>query len=155
RVHRCPSCGSASRCTPVRGPAQPPTLDTLAARGYNQLSPRPHTRDSRRLAMPITVTCSGCSTRLTAPDSAAGKKVKCPKPGCGTIIPVPAPVAEPEPLPLDPDFDEPVQQAPKPKTKPARAVVEDEDDERSRSKRRRDDDDDDDDRDWQRKKKRR
>jgi hypothetical protein len=39
--------------------------------------------------MPTTVQCPGCSSRLNAPDAAAGKKVKCPK--CQTLIVVPAP----------------------------------------------------------------
>jgi DNA-directed RNA polymerase subunit RPC12/RpoP len=41
--------------------------------------------------MPIPVICSGCQAKLTAPDAAAGKKVKCPK--CGGVIFVEALVA--------------------------------------------------------------
>jgi hypothetical protein len=88
--------------------------------------------------MSITVTCPGCSAKLNAPDSAAGKKVKCPKPGCGTVIPVPAPMA------LEPDFEEAEEPKPKAKPKPVKAAVED-DDEPPRKKRPRDEDEDDDD----------
>ena len=39
--------------------------------------------------MPILVVCPACGARLNAPDSAAGKHVRCPKAGCGTLVPVP------------------------------------------------------------------
>jgi hypothetical protein len=39
--------------------------------------------------MPIPVTCPECDARLTAPDSAAGKRIRCPK--CSTLIRVEAP----------------------------------------------------------------
>lgn len=42
--------------------------------------------------MTIAVTCKTCGTRLKAPDSAGGRKIRCPK--CQNSIPVPA--AEPE-----------------------------------------------------------
>jgi hypothetical protein len=42
--------------------------------------------------MPIVITCAGCSGRMKAPDSAAGKKVKCPK--CGGLVLVPVPEDE-------------------------------------------------------------
>ena len=38
--------------------------------------------------MPVVVACPKCSTKLSAPDSAAGKQVRCPK--CGTSAAVPA-----------------------------------------------------------------
>lgn len=38
--------------------------------------------------MPIHVICTGCQAKLKAPDTAAGKKTKCPK--CQTIVSVPA-----------------------------------------------------------------
>jgi hypothetical protein len=38
--------------------------------------------------MPITLTCPGCESRLNAPDSAAGKTLKCPK--CKAAVAVPA-----------------------------------------------------------------
>ncbi|MCI0455800.1 MAG: DUF1559 domain-containing protein [Gemmataceae bacterium] len=43
--------------------------------------------------MPILLTCPGCTKTLKAPDSVAGRKVKCPQ--CGTVLDVPAPAAEP------------------------------------------------------------
>src|SRR5262245_48293441 len=88
--------------------------------------------------MPITVTCPSCSTRLAAPDTAAGKKVKCPKAGCGTIVSVPAPAA---PM-FEVVEDDPPPPKPKPRVIPA--VAEDDDDDRPRRRPRRDDDDDDD-----------
>jgi hypothetical protein len=42
--------------------------------------------------MPIIIVCPQCSTKLSAPDYAAGKLAKCPKAGCGFLIPVPAAV---------------------------------------------------------------
>lgn len=59
--------------------------------------------------MPISITCPSCGKKLSAPESAAGKRAKCPK--CATIVMVPNP-QEPivdEPVaenPLDPDFDD-------------------------------------------------
>lgn len=76
--------------------------------------------------MSLTAVCPGCSAKVTAPDAAAGKKVRCPK--CQAAVPVPS--AAPE---VD-DF-EVVDEAPaKPKKKPA--VVEDDrdDDDRPRKK---------------------
>jgi hypothetical protein len=115
--------------------------------------------------MPILVTCPGCSAKLNAPDSAVGKNVKCPKPNCGTIVPVPAPkvqqpafeVVEDEPPPAPPPKSKPrliaaveVEEDEPPRKKARR----DDDDDRPRRKKRRDDDDDDDD-DRPRRKKRR
>jgi hypothetical protein len=63
--------------------------------------------------MSISVVCPKCSAKLTAPDSAAGKKVKCPK--CQTTTPVP------RLLPEEPAFevvDEP-QPAEPPPPKPS------------------------------------
>jgi predicted Zn finger-like uncharacterized protein len=58
----------------------------------------------------MQVTCTNCQSKIRVPDSAAGKKGKCPK--CGTIIAIPAldapeeataePVAE---APASPSFD--------------------------------------------------
>lgn len=99
--------------------------------------------------MPIVVTCPGCPTKLSAPDTAAGKQVRCPK--CGAAAPVPsadepvvdatpAPKTKPRPVDDDDDFD-------RPKKKSRRDDDDDDADERPRKKaRRRDDDDDDDDR---------
>jgi hypothetical protein len=55
--------------------------------------PRRSTRATSQGPLPIVVTCASCATRIKAPDSAAGKKVKCPK--CATPVPVPAPDVEP------------------------------------------------------------
>src|SRR5436190_213733 len=60
--------------------------------------------------MPIVVTCPGCPTKLSAPDTAAGKHVRCPK--CQAAVPVPAP------LPEEPVVDAKVTSPPK-KPKPA------------------------------------
>ncbi len=38
--------------------------------------------------MPIQIICTGCQAKLKAPDTAAGKKIKCPK--CQTVVSVPA-----------------------------------------------------------------
>jgi LSD1 subclass zinc finger protein len=104
--------------------------------------------------MPIPVQCSGCQTRLNAPDSAAGKHVRCSK--CQALVPVPevldplpvddepppAPVAKsgvvakpaakpaappPEPLPLDDDepSDEPPAKFKKPAPKKKRREEDD------------------------------
>ena len=97
--------------------------------------------------MPIVVNCPGCPTKLSAPESAAGKQIRCPK--CGATAPVPnfvpaeeVPVVDAKPLP------------PKPKPKP---IVAEEEDERPRKKAKasRDDDDDEDEDDRPRKKKKR
>jgi hypothetical protein len=40
--------------------------------------------------MPTVVICPKCKTKLSAPDAALGKNVRCVKPLCGTIVPVPA-----------------------------------------------------------------
>jgi hypothetical protein len=39
--------------------------------------------------MPISITCPACTSRMTAPDTAAGKQAKCAK--CGQLMAVPAP----------------------------------------------------------------
>jgi len=59
--------------------------------------------------MPIVVTCPGCSATLKAPDTAAGKKVKCPK--CTSAIPVPA--AEEPPVMEEEAFEEEAPAAPR------------------------------------------
>ena len=74
--------------------------------------------------MPISVLCPSCNSKLNAPDSAAGKRVKCPK--CQVLMELPA--AEPDYEELD---DEPApppimaKSKPKPAGKP---VTEEEDD---------------------------
>jgi hypothetical protein len=92
--------------------------------------------------MSILVVCSNCSAKLNAPDSAAGKKVKCPK--CQTAMVVP------EPLPAEEAF-EVVAESPakKPTAKPvvkAEVTLDDDEDAKPRKKRvaaEYDDDDDD------------
>ena len=84
--------------------------------------------------MPILVVCPACGARLNAPDSAAGKHVRCPKAGCGTLVPVPTL------LPAE-EVVEAVPVAPPPR--PARAAA-GQDDDRPRRRPRDDDEDDDD-----------
>lgn len=84
--------------------------------------------------MPIVVTCPKCPTKLSAPDSAAGKAVRCPK--CGAAAPVPLYI---------PAEEVPVVEAtvapPKAKPKPVVADAGDDDDDRPRKKSRRDEED--------------
>lgn len=86
--------------------------------------------------MPIVVACPACGGKLSAPEAAVGKQVRCPRAGCGAVTVVPAFVeAAPAPPP------------PPPKSKPVKAAVADDgDDDRPRRKPRRDDGDDGDDR---------
>ena len=99
----------------------------------------------------IIVACPKCSTRLSAPDNAAGKQVRCPKPACGGIAEVPQFLPAEEVAVV-----EAVAVPPKPRPKPVPAVADDDhepprkrsrrdddDDDRPRSRRRRRDDDDD------------
>jgi hypothetical protein len=83
------------------------------------------------IIMPIVVMCSNCNTRLSAPDTAAGKKVRCPKADCGTIIAVPPP-PPPKPPALavveHPGF-EVVEEDPHARVAPLKAVLAEEDDE--------------------------
>lgn len=72
--------------------------------------------------MPITVECPTCAAKLRAPDTAAGKRIKCPK--CAGIIPVPA-AAVPPPR----EIEEQVAAAP-----PRRRVEEDVEDRPSGSR---------------------
>lgn len=94
--------------------------------------------------MSIAVVCPECSAKLNAPDSAAGKRVKCPK--CQTGITVPAAVAE------EAAFEEVVDEpAPQPKPRPKARAIADNDDDVEKPRKRRvepevEDDDADDDR---------
>jgi hypothetical protein len=45
--------------------------------------------------MPISVVCSGCNSKLKAPDDLAGRKTNCPK--CGAMLVIPAMPAAAEP----------------------------------------------------------
>lgn len=116
--------------------------------------------------MPILVTCPKCATKLNAPDSAAGKAVRCPKSGCGTVVPVAAlvpaeeapvvdgkVVAKPrkrvEAVPVEDEDEQPRKQPSREddeNDRPRRRSRRDDDDERPRGRRRRDDEDDYDDR---------
>lgn len=44
----------------------------------------------------MIVACPSCQKKIKAPDSAAGKKAKCPS--CGTVMVLPAPVQDAEPI---------------------------------------------------------
>jgi hypothetical protein len=83
--------------------------------------------------MPIVVTCPGCPTKLSAPDHAAGKQIRCPK--CGAAAPVPD---------FIPAEEVPVVEAaivpPKPKPKPVQAEVDEDEPPRKKATRRDDDD---------------
>lgn len=85
--------------------------------------------------MPITVACPDCNAKLNAPESAAGKRVKCPK--CAKILTVPD--NEFEVVGEDEEF-EVVDDAPKKAVK--RVVADDDEDDRPRRRREEDDEDD-------------
>ncbi len=105
--------------------------------------------------MPIRVLCPSCSSTVNAPDSAAGKRAKCPKCQAVMLLPEAEPAEEEfdvvdEPVPpkrsRGDEDDRPVK-----KTKSSRKIVveeedEDEDDIRPKKKSRRREDDDEDDR---------
>jgi hypothetical protein len=88
--------------------------------------------------VPIPIVCSGCSARVAAPDTAAGKTLRCPK--CQTALTVPAPAAGfeviEEPKPAPPKSPTAAKATATPKPRPA--VVgkyEDDGDDRPRKKR--------------------
>jgi hypothetical protein len=95
--------------------------------------------------MAIVIPCPKCAARLSAPESAAGRTVRCPRPGCGGVAELPAYLPAEEVAVVD-AVPAPVRPA------PARDAVDDEDDrprpgprrddedERPRARRRRDDD---------------
>jgi tricorn protease-like protein len=60
--------------------------------------------------MPININCPECNMRLQAPDSAAGKKVKCPK--CGGVATVPPQRAAS--VPVDERMEPPTPTRPRP-----------------------------------------
>jgi LSD1 subclass zinc finger protein len=86
--------------------------------------------------MPIDVQCTSCGTMLRAPDTAAGKMVKCPK--CETVVAVPVAAASGAAVLAAPPPSEPMAMA---KAAPAPSRRREEDDDRP-SRRRRDEDDD-------------
>ena len=71
--------------------------------------------------MSISVLCPSCNSKLNAPDSAAGKRVKCPK--CQVLMELPAPEPEYELL----DGTPPIIAKAKPKP-PSKQAIEEEDD---------------------------
>jgi hypothetical protein len=85
--------------------------------------------------MPIDVKCPECQCELEVPESAAGKKAKCPD--CGARIPIPSPDDEaPAPAPKEAVRDRPGRDEPR---------HEDEIEERPRRRRRQDNDEEDED----------
>jgi hypothetical protein len=89
-----------------------PTISVTRKAHRDQKSPSVLCRIKHPVfAMPIIVVCPKCSAKLSAPDYAAGKKVKCPRAECGTILAVFAPA----PLPLEPDDVNEAPPAPAPK----------------------------------------
>jgi predicted Zn finger-like uncharacterized protein len=91
----------------------------------------------------MLITCSNCQSKIRVPDSAAGKKGKCPK--CGTVITIPleeppaeAAIAEPAPVeeappapvaeqPADSPFDFSEPEPPPPPRRTSRKAVDEED----------------------------
>ena len=68
--------------------------------------------------MPITIACTGCDKKLKVPDTAAGKKVRCP--ACKAVVAVPEAeeLVEPDDF-VKPDEESAVAEAPLPKKKKA------------------------------------
>ncbi|MBL8817060.1 MAG: hypothetical protein JNL58_13615 [Planctomyces sp.] len=59
------------------------------------------------------MSCEGCNSRLAVPETAAGKKLRCPK--CQTVIDVPAPTAQaPKPSNPKPPNPKPLKKKPEP-----------------------------------------
>ncbi|MBA4066707.1 MAG: hypothetical protein C0501_23975 [Isosphaera sp.] len=93
--------------------------------------------------MPILVVCPGCGAKMNAPDSAAGRKVRCPKPDCKSVVTVPAvaPAAPPPPAPAERDPD-PFSGLGGDDARPRGRSRRDDDDRDDRPRGRRDEDDD-------------
>ena len=87
--------------------------------------------------MPILVVCQGCGAKLNAPDAGAGKHVRCPRPGCGELVPVPELLVAEEVEVQDAVVVKP----PSAPRKVAAIVVDDDEEVRQRRRRREDDDD--------------
>jgi hypothetical protein len=91
--------------------------------------------------------CSGCSARIAAPDTAAGKTVRCPKCKASITVPAPAPaefeVVEDDPKPAAQKPTAPAKATPTPKPRPA--VVDEDADEDDRPRKKKADDEDDED----------
>jgi hypothetical protein len=94
----------------------------------------------------MLVTCGGCDSKIKIPNTAAGKRVKCPK--CATAIRVPTAESAPEEAVAAVPAAKPRPQPPP--LKPSRGKSrdddeEDDEDERPKKRRRREKDDEDDD----------
>jgi hypothetical protein len=88
--------------------------------------------------MPVIVPCPKCPAKLSAPESASGKQIRCPK--CGTVAEVPTFVAAEEVPVVDAALAQP-----KPRPKPVvRAEVEDDEAPPPKRRAERDEDDEDD-----------
>jgi|GEM_PF-3124262 len=98
--------------------------------------------------MPIVVTCPGCPAKLSAPDDAAGKQIRCPK--CGTIAPVPALIpAEEMPIveaavvsqkprkPIQAEIDDEEEEVERPRKKKKKRYLDDDDYEHDHPRRKR------------------
>ncbi|HEY1186521.1 MAG TPA: hypothetical protein VGE74_02640, partial [Gemmata sp.] len=85
--------------------------------------------------MSLVVPCTGCPAKLSAPESAAGKQLRCPK--CKAVVPVPAFVPAEE----VPVVEATIAAVPRKAVRPA--SVNEEEDERPKKKPRRTYDEDD------------
>jgi hypothetical protein len=91
--------------------------------------------------MPISVVCSGCSAKLSAPDTATGKRVKCPKRQGAIAVPAPAPAEVAGAEPVKKTTRPAVERDPDPKPdreKPRKRPAADEDDKPHRNRSRTD-----------------
>lgn len=79
--------------------------------------------------MPIAITCSSCNKKLQAPDSAVGKKVRCPACSAKIAVPVPEDLVEPIDDLVESDEDTGITSRPTaPNKKSARDETESEED---------------------------
>jgi hypothetical protein len=107
--------------------------------------------------MSISAICPKCDRKLKAPDSTAGKKVRCP--ACKGVVPIPEPddFVEPDEL-VEPEPETAITETPPPRKKKKSEYIEtdDEFERKERKKRRREvEEDEDEDRPIRRTKKRR
>jgi hypothetical protein len=73
------------------------------------------------MIMPIRIVCASCSATLSAPDTAAGKMIRCPK--CGASVSLPKLKASPPPTALDDEDERPRKKAKKKEKKGAGSLV--------------------------------
>ena len=102
------SCGSPEMTFLVGNPdsgREPPGAVTISPaagpRARAEVAPGPcwsmESLCTRELIfMPVTIICSSCRAKLTAPDKLVGKKVKCPKCQTPVLVPNPADLEETE-----------------------------------------------------------